>query len=122
MTSVPAPLHADPDAPGSGLLDNTRRLSNAYFYYDHERPKVEVNYRTRLIAANANPKLARDVARCLKLDLTHCEVKTFANGETSIKINENVRGDDCFIIQPTTGNEKIDINTAMMELLLLIHT
>jgi ribose-phosphate pyrophosphokinase len=105
-----------------GSMSQTRRLSAAYFYHEHERPSVEVNYRIRLLYGNANKKLAEDVAKCLKLELTKCEVKNFANGETSIKINENVRGDDCFIIQPTTGNDTIDLNTAMMELLLMIHT
>lgn len=99
-------------------------ISAAFFYHEHEKPRAEVNYRVRLICGNANTGLAQDVARCLKMDLTRCEVKTFANGETSIKINENVRGDDCFIIQPTTGcpENNYDINTAVMELLLLIHT
>mmetsp|Transcript_52247 Transcript_52247/g.160896 ORF Transcript_52247/g.160896 Transcript_52247/m.160896 type:complete len:367 (-) Transcript_52247:13-1113(-) len=119
--------HADPsperiDTPPSEGAGVTRRMSTAFFYQDHDKPVAEVSFRTRLINGNANERLAQDIAKCLKMELTRTEVKTFANGETSIKVLENVRGDDCYIIQPTTGNEKIDINTALMELLLLIHT
>ena len=125
--------HADPKAPlalpAGGAIPPIvsprglyRRMSAAYFYHEHEKPAAEVSYRVRILAGNSNRKLAEDVASILKMDLTRAEVSTFANGETSIKILENVRGDDCFVIHPTTGTHTIDINTAMMELLLLIHT
>jgi len=98
------------------------RAHAAFFYKDAEKPTVETSFRVRLIGANANPQLARNVAACLNTELCPAEVKTFANSEISIKIIENVRGDDCFVIQPTCGNGNTDINTALMELLLLIHT
>ena len=83
---------------------------------------IETAYRVKLIAGNSNLSLAKDVAKVLNVNLCDADVKTFANGEISIKVKDNIRGDDCFIIQPTTGNESIDINTALMELLLMIHT
>eukprot|EP00744_Colponema_vietnamica_P011756 GILI01016519.1.p1 GENE.GILI01016519.1~~GILI01016519.1.p1 ORF type:complete len:342 (-),score=87.06 GILI01016519.1:125-1150(-) len=83
---------------------------------------IETSYRVKLITGNSNLSLARDVAKELQVNLCDADVKTFANGEISIKVKDNIRGDDCFIIQPTTGNESIDINTALMELLLMIHT
>jgi len=58
----------------------------------------------------------------LNMSICGADVKTFANGDISIKVKENVRGDDCFVIQPTTGTSEIDVNTALMELLLMIHT
>ena len=83
---------------------------------------VEVAYRLRLIAGNANPVLARDVARHLNMELCEAKVGRFKNGEIEIEIGENVRGDDVYIIQPTAGNETLDVNTALMELMLLVHT
>lgn len=94
----------------------------SYFFTRRDKPAVEVAYRIKLIHGNANPELAASVARCLNMELCKANVKTFANGEISIKIAENVRGDDCFVLQPTTGNDNIDVNTALMELLLIIHT
>ena len=100
-----------------------RTASNAFFYKDlQNRPGVETTYKVRLIHGNSNPDLARSVARVLNMEICPAEVGAFKNGETSIKIMENVRGDDCYVIQPTTGNETTEINTALMELLLLIHT
>lgn len=102
----------------------TQQQLNDAFYYEQPVGKrhMEVSYRLRLITGNANQTLAKDVARALNLEICPASVKQFANGETSIKIEENVRGDDCYIIQPTTGNGTTDVNTALMELLLLIHT
>lgn len=95
---------------------------DAFFYTDHKKSKVETQFRVRLMSGNANLALAASVAACLNSELCSTIVKTFANSEISIKIVDNVRGDDCFIVQPTSGNGVIDVNTAMMELLLLIHT
>ncbi|EPY28660.1 ribose-phosphate pyrophosphokinase [Angomonas deanei] len=93
-----------------------------FFYRIHNRPQVETNFRVRLIPGTANAELAENVAKCLNIDLCKTDIKTFANGELNIKIVDNVRGDDCFIIQPTAANLGTDVNTAMMELLLLVHT
>lgn len=94
----------------------------AFFYRDHQKPKIETSFRVRLLTGNSNPQLAEDVSQCLNIDRCKMDVKTFANGEISIKVLDNVRGDDCFIVQTTSGNPQVDVNTAMMELLLLIHT
>lgn len=83
---------------------------------------IQTAYRVKLIAGNANLGLAHAVAKQLGMPLCGADVKHFANGEINIKIHENVRGDDCFVLQPTTGNESISVNTALMELLFMIHT
>ena len=94
-----------------------------FYWRDCGKPTVEVNYRLRLLHGNANATLAGDVARCLSTALCQAKVSAFANGETSIHILDGVRGDDCFVIQPTAGTpQHVDVNTALMELLLLIHT
>jgi ribose-phosphate pyrophosphokinase len=92
------------------------------FYQSATKSTIETSYRIRVIHGRSNPELAASVAKCLGVELCRAEVGEFANGETSIKIKDNVRGDDCYVIQPTTGHEGLEINTALMELLLLIHT
>ena len=76
----------------------------------------------RIITGNANPRLAREICGHLQLDLHPCHVAKFANGEIDIKINEKVRGDDVFIVQSMCAGATQEINTSVMELLLLIHT
>lgn len=83
---------------------------------------VEVAYRLRLITCNSNPKLGADIAKQLGTELCKATVAKFKNGEINIEVQENVRGDDIYVVQTTNGNENLDVNTALMELLLMIHT
>eukprot|EP00796_Vickermania_ingenoplastis_P006754 gene6754-4846_t len=78
----------------------------------------------RVITGNSNPKLAEDVTSCLGIEPTPCRVGTFANGESNVKVLSSIRGDDVFIIQSTCGNDSngTNVNQAVMELLLMIHT
>jgi ribose-phosphate pyrophosphokinase len=73
------------------------------------------NHELRLITGSANPDLGQEIADRLEMRLTDVEVDRFADGEIFVKINENVRGRDVFIVQPT--NPPAD---NLMELLLLI--
>lgn len=93
-----------------------------FFYREHRNPGVETNYRIRILSGTSNVALSQDVADSLSMSLCQTDIKRFANGELNIKIVESVRGDDCFIMQSTAGNGTTDLNTAMMELLLLVHT
>ncbi len=70
----------------------------------------------KLLAGNSNINLAEAVAEYLNMPLTDATVKTFSDGETSVKINENVRGTDAFVIQSTCT----PVNDNIMELLLII--
>jgi len=70
----------------------------------------------RLIAGNSNKGLAYEVANYLDLPLTDTTVMNFSDGELFVKINENIRGSDTFIIQSTCA----PVNTNIMELLLII--
>ncbi|MDP2921332.1 MAG: ribose-phosphate pyrophosphokinase [Candidatus Omnitrophota bacterium] len=69
-----------------------------------------------IITGNANPKLAQEISQYLKLPLGDMLVTTFSEGEIRVKINENVRGKDVFIIQPTCP----PVNNNLMELLIII--
>lgn len=86
----------------------------------HGNPKNNGNL--RVVHGNSNPKLAEGICDALSIPLTKCRVGLFANGEINVKILESIRGDDLFIVQPTSGNGVINVNQAVMELLLIIHT
>ncbi len=70
----------------------------------------------KLFSGNANQSLARDVAASLGISLGKAEVGTFSDGECSLDIGENVRGQDCFILQSTSA----PANAHLMELLIMI--
>ncbi len=69
-----------------------------------------------VFTGNANRKLAEDICKYLKLKLADAFVTRFSEGEVRVKINENVRGKDVFIIQPTSPPP----NENLMELLIMI--
>jgi len=69
-----------------------------------------------VFTGNANPELARSVARHLDIPIGIASVGTFSDGETAVEIGENVRGKDVFIIQPTC----MPTNDNLMELLVMI--
>ncbi|MCK4856498.1 MAG: ribose-phosphate pyrophosphokinase [candidate division Zixibacteria bacterium] len=55
----------------------------------------------RIISGSANLPLAGRIAQYCGVSLTECEVSRFSDGEVKIQINENIRGSDLFIVQPT---------------------
>src|SRR5437899_216238 len=54
-----------------------------------------------LLAGTANRPLAEEIAHCLKQPMCAVTIRRFADGELFVKIDENVRGRDVFIIQST---------------------
>jgi ribose-phosphate pyrophosphokinase len=69
----------------------------------------------KLLAGTANPALAEEIARCLGVELCKVTINRFTDGEIFVRIDENIRGSDIFIVQPT--NPPAD---NILELLLLI--
>ena len=69
-----------------------------------------------LFSGNANPELAKKIARYLKVPMGDALVTTFSEGEIRVKINEDVRGRDVFLVQPTCP----PTNNNLMELLIMI--
>lgn len=69
-----------------------------------------------VLTGRANPELARKITDCLDVQLVDTTVKAFPDAETFVKINENIRGRDVFIIQPTCP----PANENLMELLIMI--
>lgn len=69
-----------------------------------------------VFSGNAHPELAKDICRYLKIKLSDALVGRFSEGEIRVKINENVRGRDVFVVQPTSPPS----NDNLMELLIMI--
>ena len=70
----------------------------------------------KLLAGNSNLPLARAIADYLEVALTQASVRRFADEEVFVEINENVRGEDVFVIQSTS----YPTNDNLMELLICI--
>lgn len=79
---------------------------------------VEASTGIKLFTGNANKALAQDIAANLGMSLGKITVSHFADGEVNVMVNENVRGKDVYIIQPTSP----PVNETLMELLLMIST
>jgi ribose-phosphate pyrophosphokinase len=70
----------------------------------------------KIVACNSNRPLADAVARILELPLTKASIRRFADMEVFVEIQENVRGEDVFVIQPTS----FPANDNLMELLITL--
>ncbi len=68
----------------------------------------------KLIAGNSNRRLSESIGRKLSTPLSLAEIKTFKDGEVFVEIQENVRGEDVFVIQSTA----YPANDNLMELLI----
>lgn len=80
----------------------------------HEAPTLE-GENLVVFTGNSNPQLAQAIVSYLEVPLGKALVKNFSNGETRVQIDENVRGAEVFVVQPTCGN----VNDSLMELLIL---
>ena len=56
----------------------------------------------KIFSGSSNPLLAKNIAASIGVELGACTVKAFPNGETFVKIEENVRGEDVFLVQSTS--------------------
>ncbi len=72
--------------------------------------------RLKVLTGNANPALARAICTELGIELGGVEVKSFSDGEIWVQIEENVRGNDVFVVQPTCT----PVERHLMELILII--
>src|SRR5512140_3508361 len=70
----------------------------------------------KLVAGNSNRPLAEAIATYLKTSLAKCVVRRFADMEIFVEVQENVRGEDVFVIQSTS----FPANAHLMELLIII--
>lgn len=70
----------------------------------------------KIFCGNSNPAFAETICKALNVDLGKAEVKTFADGEVSVSLEETVRGADVFLIQSTCK----PVNNHLMELLVMV--
>ena len=70
----------------------------------------------KVFGGNSNPDLNQKIASCLGIPLGDCTLKRFQDGEIHLSINENVRGQDVYVIQSTCP----PVNENLMELLIFI--
>jgi ribose-phosphate pyrophosphokinase len=69
-----------------------------------------------VFTGNAHPQLARDICSALEMPLGQCEVFEFSNENIFVRILENVRSKDVFLVQPLSS----PVNRSVMELLIMI--
>jgi ribose-phosphate pyrophosphokinase len=84
-----------------------------------ESPRLVPNFSygdLKIFSGRAHPALAREICAYLGIPLGHLTLYNFSDGENYCQIDENVRGADVFIIQPTSS----PVNDHVMELLILI--
>ena len=70
----------------------------------------------KIFSGNTNVKLAQDICKYLNVKLGKASVSAFGDGEIKVKIGENVRCKDVYLIQPTS----MPVNKSLMELLIMI--
>lgn len=75
-----------------------------------------MTYELKLFTGNANRPLAEEIAQSLHLPVGDAEVSRFSDGEVFVQVNENVRGTDVFVVQPTCP----PVNENLLELLVMI--
>ena len=69
-----------------------------------------------VFSGTANPQLAREISEFMELPLGGASIRSFSDGEIFVEINQNVRGKDVFVIQPTSA----PVNINLMELLIMV--
>ncbi len=73
-------------------------------------------YELKLFSGNANRALSEEISQYLHVPLSDAVVSRFSDGEVFVQVNENVRGADVFVVQPTCP----PVNDNLMELLIRI--
>ena len=72
--------------------------------------------RLKIFTGSANPALAEEMCGCLGIPLGKASLRQFSDGEIYLQIDENVRGTDVFVVQPTCP----PVDRHLMQLLLMI--
>jgi ribose-phosphate pyrophosphokinase len=70
----------------------------------------------KIFSGNSKPILVKAICESIQVPVGKCTVSTFPDGETFVKIDENVRGQDCFVVQSTCN----PTNHHLMELFIMM--
>lgn len=81
-----------------------------------EENNLQRRSEVKIFTGRSNPQLAYEIADYLGTTVGPMEVKNFSDGEIYVQIQESIRGDDVFIVQPTCN----PVNKNLMELLIMI--
>src|ERR1700685_3693365 len=88
------------------------------------KPRARVDEKFKIFSGTANEQLADEVCHFLGMQRGLAQVTRFADGEAYVQIQENVRGADVFVMQPTcrsvNGNRHTSVDENLIELLLLV--
>src|SRR6185312_1745932 len=74
----------------------------------------------KVFSGSAHPELAREIAAFLGVSLGQARLKRFPDTEVSFQIDENIRGTDIFVVQPTCSSGSASVDQAIMELMIMI--
>ena len=74
----------------------------------------------KVFSGSAHPELAREIAAFLGVSLGQARLKRFPDTEVSFQIDENIRGTDIFVVQPTCANGSASVDQHIMELMIMI--
>ncbi len=87
-----------------------------FFFKTNKMKGVAMESKPIIFGGSASKSLAEEICKYLKLQCGSIDKRTFSDGESWVKINENIRGADVYVIQSTSS----PANDRIMELLLII--
>ena len=74
----------------------------------------------KVFSGTANEPLAHAICDYIGIKLGKCGIRPFPDGETFVKIEENVRGEDVFVVQPTCASSTASVDQHLVELMIMI--
>src|SRR5262245_25144868 len=74
----------------------------------------------KVFSGRAHPELAKEIAAFLGVPVGQARLRRFPDSEVSFQIDENIRGTDVFIVQPTCKNGDVSVDQHLVELLIMI--
>src|SRR5262249_35651099 len=74
----------------------------------------------KVFAGSAHPHLTREIASFLGVPVGQARLRRFPDTEVSFQIDENIRGTDVFIVQPTCASQTGSVDQHLVELLIMI--
>src|SRR5258708_5994483 len=73
----------------------------------------------KVFSGSAHPDLTREIAAFLGVTVGQSRLRRFPDSEVSFQIDENIRGTDVFIVQPTCANGSVSVDQQLMELMIM---
>jgi len=74
----------------------------------------------KVFSGSAHPELSREIAAFLGVSVGQARLKRFPDTEVSFQIDENIRGTDIFVVQPTCANGTASVDQHIMEMMIMI--